>query len=107
MPNSTAVFVPAIGPLGSVPWPFGLGGIAARLGGGTAGAAESLGGGGGQVTSPLIDHRRAAQDLVLPCRSLTTSPSMLFVLIMSSIRRKRFVAYSVDACFARRLGKSL
>ena len=73
---------------------------------GAAGTAESFGAGGGQVTSPL--SMTVVPRSTSSCMStLTTSPSMLFVLTMSSIRRKRFVAYSVDACFARRLGRSL
>ena len=49
------------------------------------------GGGGGQVTSPrsiTVVPRRTSSAMSI----LTASPSMLFVLIMSSIRRKRFVA---------------
>ena len=63
---------------------------------GTAGAAESFGAGGGHVTSPLsttVVPRRTSSFM----STLTTSPSMLLVLTMSSIRRKRLVAYSVDA----------
>src|SRR6516162_8123389 len=104
-PKSTAVFVGDIGPLGS-PWPFGFGGVAAATAAGAGGAAESFGGGGGHVISPLLTTvvPRSTSSFM---SMLTLSFSMLFVFTMSSVKRRRFVAYSVDACFESRLGRSL
>src|SRR4051812_41815894 len=71
----------------------------AAVAGLAAGAAESFGGGGGQVMVPSLIT-------VVP---RITSSSMLtwmrpsFALHSSSIRRRRLLAYSVLACFARRL----
>ena len=86
----------------AAPWPLAAG----TAGFGAAGlgsAAESLGGGGGQVTAPSLIT-------VVP---RITSSSMLtlmtpsFVLHSSSASRNRLVAYSVEDCFARRLARSV
>src|SRR5258708_6662151 len=84
----------------AAPCPLGActGGFAAGFGG----AAESLGAGGGQVILPSFTT-------VVP---RITSSSMLtltvpsFALHSSSVNLRRFVAYKVLDCFAKRLGRS-
>jgi uncharacterized membrane protein YfcA len=86
------------------PWPDFFAGIAdAAAGLALGGAAGSLGAGGGHVTSPsltTVSPRIASSSML----TLIT-PSL--VLQSSSVRRSRFVEYSVDACFARRLARSV
>src|SRR5258706_14366707 len=67
-----------------------------------AGAADSLGAGGGQVTVPSLTT-------VVPritSSSMLTLKTPSFALQSSSESRNRFVAYSVLACVGRRLGRS-
>ena len=68
-----------------------------------AGAAGSLGGGAGQVTAPSLMTVRPR----MASSSMLTSMTPSFVLHSSSVRRNRFVAYSVEDCLARRLARSV
>src|SRR5436190_13265122 len=84
----------------AAPCPFGAGGgFAAGLGAG----ADTFGAGGGQVTLPsliTVSPRMASS-------SMLTLMTPSFVLHSSSASRKRFVPYSVEDCFASRLGRSV
>src|SRR5690606_26637863 len=107
MPNITATLAPEAGPLGA-PWPpldFATGAAFT----GAAGAATCFGGGGGQVMLPslmTVRPRMASSSmLTLMVPSVVLVPSS--ALHSSSVRRSRLVAYSVLACFGRRLGRSV
>src|SRR5258708_9032582 len=92
--NTIAVAFADAGAL-AAPCPFGAGG-GAGLAAGVGGAADSLGGGGGQVIAPCLIT-------VVP---RITSSSMLtlivpsFVLHSSSVRRTSFAAYRRLHCLA-------
>jgi len=76
---------------------------AAAVTAGAAGAADSFGAGGGQVISPsliTVAPRMTSSSM------LTLQTPSLF-LQRSSLKRNRLVAYSVLACFDRRLGRSV
>ena len=75
------------------------GGFAAGFGG----AGATFGAGGGQVTLPsliTVSPRMASS-------SMLTLMTPSFVLHSSSASRKRLVPYSVEDCFASRLGRSV
>src|SRR3569832_202799 len=103
MPNKTAMRAPDVG-APAPPWPCALGAAVVDAGAaaGLAGAAESFGGGGQVMLPSLITVApRITSSSMLTLRT----PSL--VLHSSSVRRSRLVAYSVLACLARRLGKSV
>src|ERR687887_836603 len=78
------------------PWPCAFAGAAAGLAAGLGGAAESFGGGGGQVTVPSLIT-------VVPritSSSMFTLRRPSFCLHSSSVKRSRLVAYKVLDCLA-------
>src|SRR5262245_43483452 len=79
---------------------LGAGALAAT---GFAAGAGSLIGGGGQVMLPSLTTVRPR----MASSSMLTLMTPSLVLHSSSVSRNRLVAYSVEDCFARRLGRSV